>query len=140
MFGPCLYSLVKTEANVWENSRADQSKTEMQSRVLTSSRILTNFTLLESRSLKYYFISVWSFKKEQRRLFDRSINYGAVQARECSRDEGSYIQYVGIITIYLDRLQQPVFFPSFLGKQGRYFLRFWVMITLLLSQLFRETG
>ena len=28
---PCLHSLVKTEANVWENSRADQWKTETQS-------------------------------------------------------------------------------------------------------------
>ena len=30
---PCLHSLVKTEANVWENSRADQWKPETQSRV-----------------------------------------------------------------------------------------------------------
>ena len=38
-----LNSLVKTEANIWENSRADQWKSETQSRVFTCSRILTNF-------------------------------------------------------------------------------------------------
>ena len=40
---PCLHNLVKTEVNVWENSRADQWKPETQSRVFTSSRIRTNF-------------------------------------------------------------------------------------------------
>ena len=40
---PCLHSLVKTKANVWENSRVDQWKREMQSGFFTSSRILTNF-------------------------------------------------------------------------------------------------
>ena len=30
---PCLHSLVKTEANVWENSRADQWKSETQSKL-----------------------------------------------------------------------------------------------------------
>ena len=30
---PCLHSLVKTEANVWKNSRADQWKPETQSKV-----------------------------------------------------------------------------------------------------------
>ena len=41
---PCLQSLVKTEANVWKNSKADQLKHETQLRVFTCSRILTNFT------------------------------------------------------------------------------------------------
>ena len=35
---PCLHRLVKNEANVWENSRADQWKPETQSRVFTNSR------------------------------------------------------------------------------------------------------
>ena len=46
---PCLHSLVKTEANVWENLRADQWKPEMQSRVFTCSRILTNFAKVFNR-------------------------------------------------------------------------------------------
>ena len=37
---PCLYSLVKTEASVSENSRADQWKPKTQSRIFTCSRIL----------------------------------------------------------------------------------------------------
>ena len=48
-----LHSLVKTEANVWENSRADQWKPEMQSRVFTCSRILTNFAVLTMRKTIY---------------------------------------------------------------------------------------
>ena len=39
-FSPCLHSLVKTEANLWKNSRADQWKPEMH---FACSRILTNF-------------------------------------------------------------------------------------------------
>ena len=42
-FSPFLYSLVKTEAKVWENSRADQWKFKTQSRFFTCSTILTNF-------------------------------------------------------------------------------------------------
>ena len=42
---PCLHSLAKTEANDLENLRADQWKPEMQSRIFTCSRILTNIIL-----------------------------------------------------------------------------------------------
>ena len=50
---PCLHSLVKTEANVWENSRADAS------RVFTCSRILTNshklcFKFVQPKSIDNY--------------------------------------------------------------------------------------
>ena len=37
---PCLHNLVKTDANFWENSRADYWKPETQLRVFTRSRIL----------------------------------------------------------------------------------------------------
>ena len=46
---PSLHSLVKTDANIWENLRADQWKPEMQSRVFTCSRILTNFAEVFNR-------------------------------------------------------------------------------------------
>ena len=46
---PCLHSLVKTEANVWENLRADQWKPKMQSRLFTCSRNLTNFAKVFNR-------------------------------------------------------------------------------------------
>ena len=49
---PCLHSLVKTEANVWENSRADQWKPETLSRVFTCSRILPNFRLDFHQAMK----------------------------------------------------------------------------------------
>ena len=50
---PCLHSLVKTEVNVWENSTADQWKPETQSRVFTSSRILTNVAEVFNRLWKH---------------------------------------------------------------------------------------
>ena len=40
---PCLHSMVKTGANVWEISRANQLQPETQSRVFTCSKIFTNF-------------------------------------------------------------------------------------------------
>ena len=45
----CLHGLVKAEANVWENSRADQWKPETQPRVFTCSRIPTNFAEVFNR-------------------------------------------------------------------------------------------
>ena len=80
-FFQCFHSLVKTEVNVWENSRADQRKLEMQSRVFTCSRILTNFVehffvlhstikapLFQSKCTNYpnYFIN--SFEMKQPRI------------------------------------------------------------------------
>ena len=50
---PCLHSLVKTEAKLWENSRADQWKPETQSRVFICSRILTNFAEVFNRLWRY---------------------------------------------------------------------------------------
>lgn len=40
-FSPCLYTLQKTEAHIWENLRA--AKTEMQMRIFICSRLLTKF-------------------------------------------------------------------------------------------------
>ena len=44
---------MKTEANVWENSKADQWKPKTQLRVFTCSRILTNFAEEANSSLGY---------------------------------------------------------------------------------------
>ena len=55
---PCLHSLVKTEANVWGNLRADQWK--------TCSRILTNFPdvfnrLWSTNNMFYFFYKIIIF-------------------------------------------------------------------------------
>ena len=46
---PCLHSLVKTEANVWENLRADQWKPEKQLRIFACSKILKSFAEVFNR-------------------------------------------------------------------------------------------
>ena len=67
---PCRHSLMKTEANVWDNSRADQWKSETRSRVFTCSRILKNFASsgYEGKENMFYFfykIVIFRLKKEK---------------------------------------------------------------------------
>ena len=61
-FSPCLHSLVKSEANVWENSRADQWKPEMQSRVFTCSRACTNLPIIIGKSKRKKFFA-WDVRE-----------------------------------------------------------------------------
>ena len=63
----CYHSLVKTEAKVWENLRADQWKPKMQSRIFTRSRILTNFAEVFTRlwgteNMFYFFYKIVFFR------------------------------------------------------------------------------
>ena len=71
-FSPCFQSLVKTEANVWENSRADRWKPETQSSVFSCSRIHSNlgevFTCLWYTEKMFYFFykdNSFRFNKEK---------------------------------------------------------------------------
>ena len=68
---PCLFSLVKTETNVWENWIADQWKGETQSRVFTCSIIFRNFPrfppVYEGTDNMYFFYKfvIFRFNKEK---------------------------------------------------------------------------
>ena len=60
---PWLYSLVKIEANVWENSRADQWKPETQLRIFSCSRVLTKLCrgfhhAMKAQTTFYFFFKI----------------------------------------------------------------------------------
>ena len=61
----CLNSLVKSVSNIWENSRADWWKPEMQSRVFTSSRFAPGDEGMENMYYFFYKIVIFHFKKRK---------------------------------------------------------------------------
>ena len=61
---PCLYSLVKTEANVWENSRTDQFSPAREF-LQTLTRFSTGYGGTDNKFYFFYKIISFIVKKEK---------------------------------------------------------------------------
>ena len=100
-----LHSLVKTEANVWENSRGDQWKPETQSRVFICWRILTNFAeVFTTENMFYFFYKIIIFRlnreKDGKRSAYVNLNffYGTVMSHNLETEPTTLLTSFSCLT------------------------------------------